>query len=141
MGTLPRYRRKPINPIGAETKRKMPARRLAYAAVTKRAKGACEMPGCTRRQDPLDPHHTYRRGRLPGIPAEFCDTPELILGVCRPCHDRLEVDAAYSDVARWLAFDLFLPRHDLAHFDFTQFTDPLDAMRGAVRLLEEREAC
>lgn len=138
---LPRYRRPKISSIGAATKRKLPTRRMAYAAVTRRAKGHCEL--CGLPQDPLDPHHAFKRGHLPGIPADICDSEDLIIGVCRTCHDRIEgipglgIDSELQYEARLHALERFAARYDLEVNHLEE--DLVDEMRRLVRVLEERE--
>ena len=97
----------------------------------------CEAPGCDRRQDPLDTHHTFGRGHLPGIPKTLCEKRELLLGLCRRCHDQIHVrgDIRLGDRCRDTACDRFAERHDLER---PQLGDPLDDMREMVRMLESR---
>lgn len=141
MPSLPRYRRSGLRPVGQGTMRKASRRRQAYAVVARRAKGICEIVGCGRAQDPLDPHHTFGRGHLPGIPAELCDSPELILGICRPCHDAIHGgDEEKRDLTRLQALQLFGLRWG---FDVNTVwelagPDPIDAMRAAVELRVRR---
>lgn len=116
---LPRYNRKPIAKQGARARRLAPTRAQAYAAVSKRARGRCEL--CEARQDPLDPHHAFGRGHLPGIPSAVCELPEMILGLCRHEHDRitglpgLGIDEELSDKAKHYAIALFCERFDLEY--------------------------
>ena len=144
MSTLPRYRRPPMAREGAISLRKRPVRRLVYEVVARRARAACEL--CGHGQDPLHCHHTYGRGHLPGIPAEVCDTEELILGLCnndpregrQGCHERIHSgDLALMDQARWMAISRFAGRQELSTIGLPG--DPIDAMRELVRQVKQRE--
>lgn len=137
MASLPRYRRSPLRLAGAATERKRPARRLAYAAVARRARGRCEL--CGAAQDPLDPHHAFGRGHLPGIPAKVCEMPELILGVCRPCHDRIHAgDQELVARARLMAVTRFAEFHELSWAAANlSWVRPTDVEPGAPRDLAD----
>jgi hypothetical protein len=114
--------------------------------VTRRAHGHCEFPDCHRAQDPLDPHHAFGRGHLPGIPAEVCETRELILGICRPCHDAIHNgDERKLKLARLQALNQFMVRHQLddprmRHLSPAElpWIDLVDVMRELVRVYGER---
>jgi hypothetical protein len=114
-------------------------RHIEYAAVAMRAKGRCEL--CHIEQDPLDPHHAFGRGHLPGIPADICETRECILGICRPCHTGIhEGNEALSDYARAVCVKRFALRHQLSYPGADAvLADPLEVMRSLVRQVEERE--
>lgn len=132
---LPRWRRPPIRSTGQGTVRKLPQRRAAYAAVARRSRGRCELCSADveARGGRLDPHHVWGRGHL--IPAEYCDTPESILGICRECHDRIHAgDAGLRDTARWTCLNRFVELHNIAVGIPSH--DPLNDMRQAIRLLE-----
>lgn len=135
---LPRYRRRPINSAGKGSLRIQDQRRNAYAAVARRAKGQCELPGCGRRQDPLDPHHTFGRHST-DVPAALLESAELISGICRPCHERIhgQDDAELAAEARCQALERLAERYDI---DVIATTDPLDDLRAMVRTLEARGA-
>lgn len=144
--SLPQYR-KPharINVRGAAFKRKWPTRQQSYVIVTRRAKGKCEL--CSRAQDPLDPHHAFGRGHIHGIPSAICDSPELIVGVCRTCHDRITglpgigIDQELADKAQFLAIRRFCEAHDeLASEAVLLAEDMVDEMRRLVRVLDGKE--
>ena len=151
MSALPRYRRAPLRTLGAAAVRKRPTRAANLAAVSRRAAGRCELCGddVERRGERLDGHHAFGRGHLAGIPAEVCETPELILGICRGCHDVIHqgglravagqglVDAC--DHARWAAVTRFIVHHELEEeAQHVPLGDPVDVMRELVRLLKHR---
>jgi len=139
---LPRYRSRTLRQLGAVTERKRPVRRLTYAAVAKRAKGCCELCDFDVEHAGLrpDPHHAFGRGTLPGIPASLCESRELVLSVCRECHDRIhDGDQALANEARGMAILRFCAHHGLAErLDALLPLDPVDIMRELVRILETR---
>lgn len=144
--SLPRYRKRRISPNGKASERKRPVRRVEYEAVSRRAKGVCEMPLCSRKQDPLDPHHAFGRGHLPGIPAELCETRELILGVCRVCHDSIHAgNQELLNLARRQAIERFAVHHGLIsprverQVRVADGERLLDVMRDLVRDYDEQE--
>lgn len=116
---LPRYSRPGLSQRGTRSRRVAPTRAQSYAKVSRRARGLCEL--CGRRQDPLDPHHAFGRGHLPGIPAYVCEMPEMILGLCRACHDPITgklgsgVDQELTDKAKHLAISRFCETFDLMY--------------------------
>lgn len=139
--SLPRYGRRPIKPEGRRAERRRPSRQQAYASVSRRAQGRCEMPDpsglngrCNRAQDPLDPHHTFMRGHLHGIPDDVCDSALLILGACRQCHRRAHEDPALMDAARLTTAGWYAEAHGLP---FEPVGDPVDVMRDLVRQVSE----
>lgn len=140
MSPLPRYHKRRLNPIGKATERKRPVRRVEYEAVSRRAKGFCEL--CQQRQDPLDPHHSFGRGHLPGIPVEVCETRELILGICRRCHDAIHGgDQDLLVLARRKAMAQYVVSCGLGQVAVERFTGErlVDKMRQLIRETEERQ--
>lgn len=151
---LPRYRRATLRQLGRASTRVRPVRRVEYAAVSKRAKGVCELCCCewerlTGRS--LSDHHAFGRGHLPGIPVAHCESRDAIVGLCnnwpptghQGCHERIHSgDGALADEARYLALARFCARWNLHLEDLVAEAgpDPVDVMRLAVRRLEERGA-
>ena len=135
---LPRYARRPLRAQGAGTIRKRQVRQFVYQTVARRCRGRCELCGAEWERmsgRPLDPHHPYgRRG-------EYADTPETIIGACRPCHDAIhDGDVKLTKKARMLVLERFCLRRDLELPELlAEFgPDPIDVWNGAARRLEER---
>lgn len=143
--SIPRYvrqHRTPLRARGAGTLRKAPNRRVVYALVSKRAAGKCELCGVSWERvtgNPLDPHHAYGRSHIAGIPAVYCDSPELVLGICRLCHDRIHSGAlALADDARLQALERFCARHGLDFLGLIAEAGPdlVDVLREGIRRIE-----
>lgn len=139
--SLPRYRRQPVASIGRAAKRKAPTRAQAYAVVAKRAKGTCELDGT--RQDPLDPHHVFGR-HMPGVPDAVLELAEMLLGVCRHCHDRVTgmvgsgIDVPLDDEAKHMALARFCERFDEMYDLLADNWD--DELRRIIRETEKESA-
>lgn len=83
----------------------------------------------------LDGHHVF--GRV----GKYADTPELLLAICRSCHDAIHRgDQEKADKARSLALSRFTERWDLELPELMEEAGPdlVDVLRLAVRRLEER---
>ena len=137
MPALPRYRRAPLRAVGASTERIRSVRQLAYRAVSLRCRGRCETCGHAWEAQSgfaLDPHHAFGRTHVAGIPARHCESPELVLGICRPCHERIHLgDQKLADEARWLALERFCARWELDLLGLLAEAGPdaVDVMRAA----------
>lgn len=147
---IPRYiraYRTPLRARGAGTARKAPNRAKVYALVSMRARGRCELPSCGVAWEAtgglLDPHHAFQRGHLAGIPAAYCDSPELVMGLCRDCHDAITAgNLVLTAEARALALQRFAAKHglDLKALIADAGPDLVDVLREGVRRLEAADA-
>lgn len=141
--SLPRYKplrpKKPlarINPIGADTKRKMATRKKTKETIVLRARGRCEL--CGELQDPLEHHHCFGRHRT-GVPDAILELPEMGLGLCTPCHRDVTSPSKPSHIAKarraqWMALArLFTHSTPVEHgLD----DDPMAVLREWVRRQE-----
>ena len=118
--------------MGAATKRRRPAQKLAYRAAADRSMGLCEICGKRR---VLDPHHAFGRGasaHILGWAAEEC-----VVKLCRDCHDDVTgrlgsgIDLDKQDRCRWIAYGWFVNSHSLNVAPTC--LDPLTAMRSCLR--------